>query len=258
MATRFYVMDATNTAPVSPTPDGSWEVTASLIRRELTTGKTGASETKAIATTLNVPAGAVDVLCVQAISAPLDSNQTISGNISGQAMCLESNAAADMDAQMVIWVAKSDLTSRGTLIASNTTALSHEFNTSARNISWPKGGSTTPTTVNAQTGDRLVVEWGFRKHENATTSRTGTIILGNPSGTDLPVDETSTSGVPWIEFADNLTFTATKARVSQVPVEVAVTPDSKARISQVAVEVLRPSGSPSTQLVRIARGQIIY
>lgn len=244
MATRLYLV-ATDVPPVSPTFDASWETTTSAIRRTLTNGgKFGPVQQEAIALTsvTNTPAGAVDRLLVQFVSAPLSGNQTISGAIKGQIMANESNAAADLRMQAVIWVRKTDGTSRGTLIASNAGALSSEWATSGTNRKIPLGGSTVPTSVAALDTDRIVVELGFRKHESATTSRTGTFQFGNPSGgTDFPEDETDTTGtkVPWIEFADNLTFAATVERVTQDVIEVMGLPtDAIERVTQNVIEVM--------------------
>lgn len=244
MATRlYYGYSAVPT--VSPAFDGSWEATGSAVRRWLVNKKdptnVAALESLAVATTLNSPAGAVDVLIAQYVSSPLSGAQTISGAIKSIIRAQESNAAADMRAQCVIWVMKSDGTSRGTLIATDTSALSNEFNTSLRDIKYPKGwtgSGTTPTSVAAQDGDRIVVELGYRKHENATTSRTGTLSLGNPEGTDCPEDETTTTAnTPWIEFADTLTFQGNTDRVSQTALLVANQPTPSVRVSQTALLV---------------------
>jgi len=198
------------------------------------------------AVTINSVAGASDHLQAQYVSPPLDSNQTISGNIKGQVGSSEGNAAADMRAQIVVWVCKSDATSRGTLYAGDTGALSSEFSLfgTVTNRKYPRGGSTAVTSVAAQTGDRIVVEIGCRKHENATTSRNMIHVLGNPEGgTDLPEDETDTSQskVPWIEFADNLTFTAPTLRETQLAAEVLQqNPTPQFRETQLVVEVLQP------------------
>lgn len=279
MATRLYLKQLT-AASHSPAFDASWEVTGSAIRRILDTDKDETAFATAAATTAsNTPAGAVDVLIAQFISAPLSANVTISGAIQGQVRASESNAAADMRMQCVIRVVQSDYsTVRGTLIASSAAALSNEFNTSLRNIKIPLGGSTVPTSVAALATDVIVVEIGYRKHENATNSRTGTFDLGAVSGgTDLAIDETTTTqNVPWIEFTEAITFSSTPRRISQAVVEGVVSPTSvqarlsqavvegvmaptsqQARISQAVLEVIYPSSNPTTPPKAPAWGQII-
>jgi hypothetical protein len=245
MAKRLYLSNTAHT--LTPTPDGAWEVTSGFVRRMLEETKleAAAPANSAITTTLNVPAGAVDVLINQHISAPLSGNQTIAGAIKGQMRALESNAAADLRAQCVIWVMKPDGTSRGTLVAASASALASEFATgTAANREFPLGSPVTPSSVAALDGDRIVVETGYRKHENATTSRTGTVVIGSTAGgTDLPEDEsTTTNNVPWIEFADTLVFQATQVRVSQLGVEAAYIGDPEARVSQLGVEVVYLAG----------------
>lgn len=255
MATRLYLANAA--PPVSPGFTAGWELTTGAIRRTLEDAKgqpDSAYETRGQATTLNVPAGAVDVLLAQYTSAQLSANVTISGAIRGQIRAFESNAAADLDLQCVLWVMKTDGTARGTLFTFDATALAHEFNTALRNISIPKGGSATPTSVAAQATDRIVLELGYRKHESATTSRTGTIESGNPTGTDLPVDETTTTqGVPWIEFTEALSFTQPFARASQVSSEFIIANASPfARVSQVSNEFVIANAAPFARVSQVS------
>jgi hypothetical protein len=236
MTTRFR-LPSSGTAPISPAFDASWEATGTPTRFPLIVDNSehSAVASTAVATILNVPAGAVDVAIAQFVSAPLSGNQTIAGAIKGQIRALESNAAGDLDPQCVIRVLSNDGTTvRGTLIPSDTSALGHEFNNAAlRNVKYPKGGSTTPTSVAALDGDRIVIEVGYRKHENATTSRTGTLSFGDNAGTDLAEDETTTTANdPWFEFADTLTFAAITARASQTVALALTQPVPDTRVSQ--------------------------
>jgi len=276
MATRCYLPSAVaGAAKVSPAFDASWEATGSAVRLILDTEKneaSGAYATKAVATSLNSPAGAVDVLIAQYVSAPLSGSGTISGNIKGQIRAQSSSLTGDLRTQCVIRVVSNDGSSVvGTLVASDGSALASEWATSLTNREVPLGSPVTPSSVGYSDGDRLVVEIGYRKHENATTSRTGTLDLGAVSGaSDLPEDEsTTTQGAPWVEFADTLTFQSTNRRVSQTVLEPVVAPTSQqarlsqaviepvvaptsqqARVSQVVLEVVYPSANPSTPLGR--------
>lgn len=250
MASRFYF--GVDSPPVSPTPDSTWEVTTSFIRRILEPWKDASIpvEIQSLTSTTNSPAGAVDRLLAQYVSAPLDVNQTITGTVKGQIKAQESNLAADLRAQVLIWVVKSDLTSRGTLLAHDTAALSSEFGTGggagSGNRKFPRGGAISVSSVAALATDRIVVEVGFRKHENATTSRTGTLRLGNHSqtGSDLPEDETTTTDdTAWIEFSQSLTFTAAFGRATQVFEESLTDRESFARATQVFEESLTANAS---------------
>lgn len=241
MASRLYF--STDVPTISPTFDASWESTGNAVRRLLVDSKadvTSAQENLASGTTLNSPAGAVDSLNVQYVSAPLSGAQTISGQIKAQMRVNESNAAADARAQAVIWVRTSAGGVRGTLVASSGAALSSEFSTTTTNRKFPLGAPVTPTSVAAQDGDRIIVEFGWRKHENATTSRTATFVSGYVStDTDLPEDEsTTTANAPWIEFADTLVFQTTPIRESQASIEAVIEPDKALRESQASIEVV--------------------
>jgi hypothetical protein len=250
MATRCYFDSQAPT--VTPAFDAAWEVTGSAVRRGLVTAKdtSHSLETLSAATALNSPAGAVDVAIIQAVSAPLASGVTIAGAIAGQIRAQESNAAGDLRMQCVIWVMQSDGSNRGTLIAASAAALASEWATTLTNRSVPLGGSTTPTSVAAQTGDRIVVELGYRKHESATSSRTGSFSSGNPSGTDLAIDETTTTAnVPWVEFTESLSFATPDTRVSDLVVQAAITPPTPdTRVSGLVVQAAIIPPTPDTRV----------
>jgi hypothetical protein len=238
MATRFY-LPATGIAPISPAFDGSWEATGAPTRRPLETQKVHLSPQTEVGVAEAVNNTAYDVAVAQFISAPLNGNQTISGNIKGIIRARESNAAADMRAQMVIRVLSGDgSTVRGTLIASDGAALGNEFTSggTARNCKYPKGWTgtgQTPTSVNALDGDRIVIEVGYRSHEASATSRTGTLVFGDAEASDAAENETDTTDSnPWVEFADTLSFDASDLRVSQHTDLVATKPTPDLRVSQ--------------------------
>jgi hypothetical protein len=259
VATRLYLPSSTDpAAPISPGFDAAWEVTASAIRRilELTKDDPSALVSSGAASgALNTPAQAVDVLVAQYVSAPISGTPTISGAIKGQVRAFESNAAADLRMQCVIRVVSNDgSTVTGTLIAASAAALSSEFNTALRNIKIPLGGSTVPASVTAADGDRIVVEIGYRKHEGATTTRTGTFSLGAiAGGTDLAEDETTTTAnMPWIEFADNITFQSISTRVSQVVLQTAIVPPATAtRVSQVVLQTAIVPPATATRVSQV-------
>lgn len=263
MATRLYF--GLDSPLISPAPDAAWDVTGSLVRRLLEGEKHGpptALESLAASTTSNSPAGAVDVLNAQYISAPLSGNQTISGAIKGQIRAFESNAAANARVQLVVRVLSGDGTTvRGTLIAASAAALSNEFNTALRNIKIPLGGSTVPTSVNALDGDRIVVEIGWRKHESATTNRAVTLSSGNPTGTDLAEDETTTTDdTPWIEFADTLAFQTASTRASLIVAQAAITPavvTTRTSLVVVQVAILKAGAVPGVAATGRSWGQVI-
>lgn len=244
MATRLY-LPLSVASQVSPAFDAEWENTGSAIRNQTHTVK----QASTLATsTLTVPASNTvpyDLLVGQWVSQPLDSNQTITGTVKGQIRVHESNAAADLRAQLIIRVVTRDgSTVRGTLLAADTGVLANEFTTSLTNRQFPVGLRTnTLTSVSAQTGDRVVIEVGLRQHTSGI-SRTSQFSLGDSAASDLAEDETSTAANnPWLELSQSLTF-ETAARVTQDYVEVLDQPSAAARITQAYVEILdQPSAA---------------
>lgn len=204
MATRFYY-DPVAVPTISPTFDAAvWDQSAAGLRRSLSTVST--ANTMAEVTFADAETSVTnnwDVLLVQAISAPLAA-QTISGAISGQIRCSETDALANIVGHINIRAFDSTgTTSRGTLLdAADPT----EFVlTTLTNRKFPV--STAPTSTAVSEGDVLVVEIGYRAVNTAATSWSGTVSLGRGATTDLAVDESTTTAInPWIEFADNLMF----------------------------------------------------
>lgn len=259
MSTRFYIPGASDpAASISPAFDGAWDLTSSAIRRwaELEKNSPNGNGRMQITAGVNSPAGASDWLFVQAISPPLDSNQTITGTVKGQTSFSESNAAADMRSQIVIWVYTGS-GSRGTLLAVDAAALSHEFAVfgTMGNRQIPRGGAISLSSVSALTGDRVIIEMGLRKGENATTSRNGFMVIGNSNdgSADYPEDETDTnqSKAAWVEFSQTLTFTGPTMRESQLVAELLSQGSPVVRESQLVVELLRPVTAPVLNTVDV-------
>jgi hypothetical protein len=117
--------------------------------------------------------------------------------------------------------------------------------------------------VSALTGDRIVIEIGYRARNTLTSSRSGTIYYGG-NGSDLVSGGAATSGVGYFDFSDTFTLADNPVlRVSQLAVEalrrptqpnlfvsqlaietVRRTSNANLRLSQLAVEVVRRNGSP--------------
>ena len=219
MSSRLYFSD-TIVPAVSPAYDASWEVTASAIRRSLIDYKVGSETQRSAASALNSPAAAVDVLVAQYTSPALSGAQTITGTVKGQIRANESASALAV-AQMLVWVMAPDGSNRGTLLAHNTTYAS-QFTTSSTpaNRKFPLGGAAALSSVAAQDGDYIVIEVGWRRFANDTTNRTGRLNLGAAAGTDLPENETATSGTPWVEFSQSLAFVGGTVIVTQAYTQV--------------------------------------
>lgn len=217
MATRLYLPGQ----PIWPmnviTPDAAWNDTANdqvdpwniLCTSSLVPGVGFFSAARAHDNTCAL-AGTNNVFLCNYVSPPLDGAQTITGTVKGQAHFLENNAAANAMVQLVIRVLAPDLsTVRGTLLAAHSDALSSELATSFTNRKIPLSARSpdTLTSVSAQDGDHIVMEFGVRKTEAGSTSRNYRVRTVCNSTTDLPENETSTAQDNcWIEFSQDLVF----------------------------------------------------
>jgi hypothetical protein len=229
VATRLYGIPSSSVGSLTPTADAGWELTTGFIRRillpevETLYGRTlietkGTAETNASTT--------YDVLLVQFITGPLASGYSFSGSdtLKGQMLAVESNAAADHRAQLIAKVISNDGTSVvGTLLSMDGGALSSEFDVApAENRQFPRGGAQALSSVSASAGDRILIEVGYRSHNNVTTSRTSTVTISqDTTDGDLGENETDleTTKASWFEFSSTLAF-ETEAQVTSHVVEM--------------------------------------
>jgi hypothetical protein len=112
----------------------------------------------------------------------------------------------------------------------------------------------TLTAVAALTGDRIVVEIGYRsRNTTVTTSRTGTIWYGG-SGSDLTSGGAADGGVGYFDFSDTFTLVDNPVlRVSQVAVEALRRPtEARLQVSQLAIETVRRATSANLRLTQLA------
>lgn len=236
MATRLNLGRESAPLGVSFTPAAGWEKTAGALIAKATTGHMATT----MATTVIAANGTSgnDTLLGQWISSPLDSNQTITGTVKAYARVVESVATLDARSQLVIRVIDSGGTVRGTLLDFNADALSSEWQGSLTNRRFPlNSGSNTLTSVNAQTGDRIVMELGARQH--ATIAGNVSISAGD-AATDVAENETgAVANAPWIEFSQTLTFADDiQMRATQSTLEVLYVGTPQARATQVSLDVL--------------------
>lgn len=202
MVTRYY-LPSSGAADVTPSFDGGWFNTASAdVLKCVTTKISSAMSNKNVSETTST--ANQDWAMRMYVSDPIGA-QTITGTVKGQIRALESGSSGDQRAQMLVKVVSNDgSTSRGTLLAFDTSALSNEFPTSGvTNRKFPKGSSgATLSSVTAQNNDRIVIELGFRKGDTSSTNFASTLVFGDNNASDLPEDETTTTANnPWIEFS---------------------------------------------------------
>lgn len=210
MATRFYLSANDKSCPCIVTPDVGWELNTGYKSSRLVTSKI-ATPLVQWGTAETSTSGTYDVLVAQFISAPLQV-QTITGTVKGIIRTFESNAAADMRAQMNIRVVDElGSTVRGTLLTYDASVLTSEFDaTTYTNRKFPLAWSAPGTNLSSVTTtafDRIVIEIGYRAHNTVSTSYTGSMEFGDAILNDLAEDEVSTDAYsPWIEFSQTLNF----------------------------------------------------
>lgn len=202
MVTRLY-FPFTEPAPISPTQDAGWEDTDGLLRRRLAHIK-GASAladgTSIVYTTTQ------DGLDRQYISYPMKAGISFTGaTVTMQIMAKESAINDDATSRLGIRILSRDgATVRQTLYSVIQHGTESEYTTTNRNKTFANGGVVTGSYQTVD-GDRLCVEVGHSDTIDAGVSIAVTCNFGEV-GTDLPVDETTTSGNGWIEFSNTITF----------------------------------------------------
>lgn len=224
MPTRLYA-NLISAPDIYVAPSGASWASPSLARlRYSLTEKFGNTGFIGDSNLAETDASALNLLVAQLITRPLTA-QSISGTMKGQVWTRESSASADMMAQMTAYVVSEDgTTNRGTLLAVNNAALTNEIlasTTQYRNTRFPRGyagAGQAISTVNAQDGDRIVLEIGIRAaNVSGTSFNYGLMLCSSSSTTDLAENETdlltfntltaaSTPNRTWFEFSADLSF----------------------------------------------------
>ena len=200
-STRFYInIDAT--AEVTPARDAAWAGQISGPGHfQLNTNRAG---TNRGTTTSLIPTTSVATLFVQAVSRPLDTAQTISGLLDMVWKCVEGGLTEDAYLAYSLRIVSPEGLERGLLARSMTTTGGVvEFNTTAETRIF---SNVTLTSVDAQAGDRIVLELGV---QGATPA--GTQGVSIETGVDTNSDYALTSGltslgVGWLELDQIITF----------------------------------------------------
>jgi len=195
VTTRLYLSQTA--AAISPSFDSGWEDTGTLnyYVADIARGS-GAPTFKQVVK--NVATADYDMGRLGFVYGPIGA-QTISGNIKAQFIGNESAADVDARYQFLVKVVSSDGgTVRGTLLGMG--SYGNELSTTFTNHTFP---STALTPVDAQDGDYLVIESGFRLASALGGGRQCNYYISNNGSNDLPEDETTTdtSLNPWIEFS---------------------------------------------------------
>lgn len=224
MATRFY-LPASGASPVTTTPSSSWDTTTGFDSIFTNVGKSGTTLANGTARAKVSQAGAQNRLDRQYISAPIAA-QTISvGTFSAVIRGQLSTTAGDAWLQIIIRVVSNNgSTQRGVIYAGSTASSAgasttdgpenQEFDTV---METRIKNALTTTSVTAQSGDRVVIEVGFR----AVTANTNTVTFnyGDVGATaDLATTAgATTAGIPWVELSQTLTFLYTQVDLAFSP-----------------------------------------
>lgn len=235
-------------APYTPaTIRGTWNDTAGAVTKALDQTPNVGGVFTTVARAETNATNPFDVLLYRGVSGPLDA-QTISGTVNVIIGILESNASADFNWHVHIYVTQGDTdTPRGTLLTDYTEAAgTNEWPTTATGKALNAAQTLTSLAISA--GDRLVVEIGYRARNAVTTSFTGTLnygcLTGGVAGADLTVGSTSvTTQCGTISFSNAITELIKDIRVTQEVVETLAFPVSNIRVTQEVVEALTISSS---------------
>lgn len=211
MSTRMYLPHSTaGAAAVSPTFGAGWHRTADADRIRFGPAKMATAMTSR---TVNTSTVELVSFCMarQYVSDPMKA-MSLSGSITGQIRALESNSNLNAtiairiaicnedgsNVREVLAVTAADTTTTPPELA--TTLTNRQLQDSAENTTVP----ITTTTVNEK--DRLILEIGIRE-SNTTANRSADLSMGDDSGSDLAVDNTTTTANnPWIQFSANIVF----------------------------------------------------
>lgn len=202
MATRLY-LESTSSAPaISPAADAAWTSAAGMTRVRAATTKLGSALTTEEKNGSGVNPNTLAVR--QAIFGPLAA-QTISGTFTAQMRGSEEGSSLNARHAICIRVIGPDGTTvRGTLRA---LINGNEYAVTTLTNARPEAGGTDDdlTNVDAQAGDYLVIDWGFR-YASALT-QWARQRWGSSAGSDLPQDLTTTTDLdPWIEFSGTISL----------------------------------------------------
>lgn len=231
--TRFYLQN--RAAPYTPaTIRGAWDQTAGAVTKALDPQKVGGGDIASVAIAETSATDDFDVLLGRWVSGPLDA-QTLSGTVDVCIGISESDAAANLNWHLHVYVTQGDSdTPRGTILSNYRDPEGSPGNEWPTTIAFKALASAQALTgLAVSAGDRLVVEIGSCTREAAATSRTSTLKYGT-SATAGPLD-----GEPVDDGAVDDTDVDDKAGYVDFSNGIALA--GEARLSQMVVEVIRSS-----------------
>jgi len=198
---RLYLSATTGGTAISPTQDAGWEIFSGFDRRSMSATKDGSTiASKVSGATGIAAAGNRDVLIAQFIGPSMGAG-TLSGSITAQ---IRGNTSAAPKGKMTLIIrviASNGTTVRGIAYSSLGAGVGTDYTATLTNRSLT---SVALTPIATTSGDYPVAEFGWT-YTTGSGNTNGTQSFGSSSGTDLPVDNTTTSvNTPWIEFSNGL------------------------------------------------------
>ena len=249
MATFTKLYLTTKTAGYSPaTLRGEWNQTTAVVTKMLDSGKQSDDAIVVVLSAETNVSDTFDVLLYRGVSGPLAA-QTIACNIDVMLGVYESNAAANFNWHIHIFVTEGDSdTVRATLVdnyveAAGTNEWGDTVTTSGKALN-----AVQAVDVGISAGDRLVVEIGYIARNTSATSYTGRLYYGTTVGgiqvADLTASADGRSLAGYISFSNAVTEVAPTARLTQAPLRVLRDADTAvrtARLTQASLRVLYKS-----------------
>ena len=213
MATRVYCPLSAESQPYTATLDAAWSDQSILVRAIARTTKLGSTTTNVDFPT-DGDATDKNIAFRQYLSFPLTAGQTITGGqaIKAQVRCRQFDAGNNMFVTVGIRVIASDGTTIRKAVLAATRDNVEGGNAAATNRQFTATSAATNYTTVA--GDRLEFVLGTGGDPDVGKSHQSRLVLGDDNGaTDLPEDDTTNAGDPWIELADTLTFETTRPAI---------------------------------------------
>lgn len=232
MATRLY-LPSSGAAGAAPA-FGAWDETDGAVRLRCVTARKGTTQASKSASKANT-AGTRQLL-LQYVSDPIAAQTIPAGIAKGVLRVRESGTLDNIDrVSCRIAVVSGDGSAvRGEILPLGDYGPKNEWSTSAQARLVANGVAT--QGVVAQSGDRIVIEIGFKNTESGY-SITGIGYFGDGAASDLPENETATTADnPWVELSADIDFSTSGTAAADGGVDVAAQPTTVA-FGQAAIEI---------------------
>jgi len=203
LATKFY-LPSTGSTDIDPAWSASWYGTTEMSPSKLAAVTTKISSADATKTLTDADLTDRHYCAGMWVSARLAAQTIAAQTIGISIKCSEDNAKNNMFLHGIIRVVQIDgVTYRGTLLSffeDNT-----EFPLTASRAS--RYYSATSSALVVYAGDRIVIELGpGGDPQTGGGSHNSDMIIGDNNGSDLDAADADTTGDPWVNFANTLTF----------------------------------------------------